>query len=438
MVLGLHFLQPSRSPRHHLISELVTSPDKLNWTEIIASQSYGPLSRKGILSRVSFDIYGVLREDLKVIDPNIENTIENQLKFNGVGDTFSHAILPHQTPEVLNILVGAGIKSFEKTAGIKPRFIWPPETALNMATLEVLSKYGYEGVICGPEQLISQDGSRTDNHPHKVMLSRGKSIVLFPFDGEISRRIGFESKANADQFAYRHILPNLNGSLLNVWTDGETFGHHSPYGDMFLEQLIMRTLPSMGINIVSINDLKFENNLPLAILRENTAWSCSHGLDRWNTICGCGDGHDTRWKQPFYESFAHLSKTINKIVRDRIGAKYICTMINQYEAAFTNSGGSKSNPDLSLLSAANSAINSRGSCGTFFSTPGTSGYINFMFAGQSILHLRDAGLSADANRVLSNLLADLSHMPDPAIPGNTGADMFKKVFTNYPFVYNPN
>ena len=34
-----------------------------------------------------------------------------------------------------------------------------------------------------------------------------------------------------------------------------------------------------------------------AVLHENTSWSCAHGLERWETHCGCSDGGHPDWTQ---------------------------------------------------------------------------------------------------------------------------------------------
>jgi len=171
MVLGLHFLQPTRYPRHLSISDLTPDPSGEKWTERINGQTYRPISRnEHILKSVSFDMYGVLRQDLKNIDITTVNRFDDHLRDNGVGDCFSHVILPHQTREVKEILIGAGQKSFQDITGVSPKFIWPPETALDYQTLDIFAQYGYKGVICGPEQVNTQDGSIPDNHPYRVDL----------------------------------------------------------------------------------------------------------------------------------------------------------------------------------------------------------------------------------------------------------------------------
>ena len=85
---------------------------------------------------------------------------------------------------------------------------------------------------------------------------------------------------------------------MHIATDGETYGHHHNHGDMALayalhhiERRSWRSSPTTA-STSRINPPTHE----VEIL-ENTAWSCSHGVDRWSINCGCNSGGNPGWNQ---------------------------------------------------------------------------------------------------------------------------------------------
>ena len=72
-------------------------------------------------------------------------------------------------------------------------------------------------------------------------------IVAF-YDGGLSTAISFEPRAtaDADAFAAERIEPRLASAalpddeppLVVIATDGELYGHHQPFRDLFLERLL--------------------------------------------------------------------------------------------------------------------------------------------------------------------------------------------------------
>lgn len=218
--------------------------------------------------------------------------MDQKLKTNGVADTFIHPILPDLNREDKEIVIGAGKESLLRETGIELPFIWVPETALDYETLEVLSEFGYKGVICAPEQVRSFDNRPTDSQPIRIRLDNGKIIYTIPFDRPVSSAIAFRDKSNADQFYCYFIKPTFNGSkrMIISYTDGETFGHHWKYGDKFLDYLINVSLPEQGITPISINSLDLESIAVDGELYNRSAWSCPHGdLIRWRD-------HRLRWR----------------------------------------------------------------------------------------------------------------------------------------------
>ena len=52
-------------------------------------------------------------------------------------------------------------------------------------------------------------------------------------------------------------------------------------------------------------------------IAENTSWSCSHGVERWRSDCGCSTGVSTgwnqRWRQPLRDGLDWLRDQVASI-----------------------------------------------------------------------------------------------------------------------------
>jgi alpha-amylase/alpha-mannosidase (GH57 family) len=140
--------------------------------------------------------------------------------------------------------------------------------------------------------------------------SNGEScpyIDIFFYDGPISRDMGFgDAIYNSHHLAGRvgqavrgdHHRP---AQLISVATDGETFGHHKGGTEKTLAYAFLKEFPHHGWTVtnfahyLSLNPPTWEVEL-----KPVTAWSCSHGVDRWQDDCGCGGGGGwhQKWRRP--------------------------------------------------------------------------------------------------------------------------------------------
>lgn len=413
---GEHFYQPPRQASHQALRDVSTDPEGKDWTAIIAQQCYVPQSERGTLQLTSFDMLAALRRELAHLSPESYQRVQEAMRTHGVGDSFIHPLLPDLSDRDKSIVVGAGRRAFERESGVSPQWFWPPETALDTPTLEVLAEQGYTGVICAPEQLFLVDGTQPDCQLVTIQLPSGRSILAYPFDRPISSALAFDPKHNAEDFARAFIEPRNNwlpnDRAIVTWTDAETFGHHYPFRDLFWHQLLMNTLRDMGLSLVSINDIaELSPRAIPAKLVERSAWSCPHGnLIRWNGECACSH-HDARWKAPFAHAFRQFNTGITTVLDTYLSPSWPEYLSETFSDALYNTGGRGSSGVDSLLSAKASALTALTSCATFFDEWGTSGMINILHAQQALHHLCDAGLTNDAEtlqRDLHTALADIS------------------------------
>ena len=187
--------------------------------------------------------------------------------------------------------------------------MWLPETAVDLETLDLLAQHRIKFTILAPSQAKSVDGTDVTGQridPARVYrqkLASGRSIDLFFYDGPVSQAVAFERLLdNGERFASR-LLEALSDEregpqLAHIATDGETYGHHHPFGDMALAYALDH-IESSGLAKVTNYAEFLEQHPPeqhVEIL-ENTAWSCVHGVGRWTANCGCNSGGHPDWNQ---------------------------------------------------------------------------------------------------------------------------------------------
>jgi hypothetical protein len=96
------------------------------------------------------------------------------------------------------------------------------------------------------------------------------------------------------------------GGLQLIATDGETFGHHHRQGVEVLSH-ILRAGPAHGYELTTLGAY-LERHPPRINIEiiENSAWSCSHGLNRWVIGCDCTPGN-SRWKGALRRALDNLA-----------------------------------------------------------------------------------------------------------------------------------
>jgi hypothetical protein len=279
-----------------------------DWNEKIYQTCYLPNLDIGNFSKISFNIGPTLIRWLREKHPEaLERIVEadqEALKQTGHGNaiaqSFHHIILPLATVTEKHQEIQWGIQDFFLTFGRVPEGMWLPETAVDIETLSLLADKGIKFTILAPWQVESENGT---NGPYKIELPAGRSIVVFTYSTEVSSRASFDEIAtsNADLFAANYVFPrytsNDDDQVVTMATDGELFGHHQAFRDLFLKHLVNGSLKSAGITLMNpANYLGDHPYLPVALIKENTSWSCHHGIKRWQEECGCTPG--ASWKKP--------------------------------------------------------------------------------------------------------------------------------------------
>ena len=338
LCIHAHFYQP---PRENPWLEAIELQDSAapyhDWNERIANECYVANSAARILdgqgriakivnnyARLSFNFGPTLLSWLEQHAPRTYERVldadrQSQGLFAGHGSAlaqaYNHMILPLATARHKRTQIAWGIRDFEHRFGRDPEGIWLPELAVDVETLEVASSLGIKFAVLAPHQAqrvrhrpwedwIHFDGAGIDpTRAYRCNLPSGRSLALFFYDGPISRAVAFEKLlANGEGFAHR-LISGFNDSrpwaqLMHIATDGETYGHHHPHGDMALAYAIDYVERNQLARITNYGEY-LANYPPTAEVQitPNTSWSCAHGLERWQSDCGCNSGERPQWRQ---------------------------------------------------------------------------------------------------------------------------------------------
>lgn len=416
-VIGGHAYQPDRS--FSIVEEIPTSPDNIDWSFKAVQRVYGPLGELGLYDQLSYDFAPPLGRELRRIQRQnpgtdtkaIAELMKNGCHINGIATTAVHAILPHLSTQDKQLLVRAGIGDYVRLTGSKPTTFWLPEGALDNDSLSVLVNNGIKAFICAPEQIGSE-------RPSLITLGAEKNILALPFNSRVSREIAFdhEQRTNAEHFTSRVISPLLQAkrdsndpSPLIIFSDLETYGMYdiqkesnpsAPGSEFFLNYLIKHSLPDLDVEITSINSIvenlyEHIDCLSEATIRENSAWSCSDGLARWDGERDCPESGGAIWKAPFYRMHSRLNQTVDRVIRNNVGEDAIREIASDTfdETILAKPSAQK----VAALGAKILALVSRASCGTFFDSPDVSGRQNCTAALGAVRLLNLAGLNKEAN-----------------------------------------
>jgi alpha-amylase/alpha-mannosidase (GH57 family) len=352
-----HFYQP---PRENPWMEAIEIQDSAypfhDWNERITAECYAQNAASRILgangtivdivnnySRMSFNFGPTLLSWMEQYEPETYQAIlqadrDSRDEFSGHGSAlaqvYGHLIMPLASRRDKITQVKWGVADFEYRFGRKPEGIWLAETAVDTETLEILAQFGIKFTLLAPRQAKAvrkigttawQDvsGDQVDPRmPYRCQLPSGRSIAVYFYDGNISQDIAFKGLLKSG----RDFADRLNWAfrddnapqLVNVATDGESYGHHHRHGDMALAYC-MHHIETHGLARIT-NYGEFLALFPPtheAQIFENSSWSCVHGVERWRNDCGCNTGGEPGWRQhwrkPLREALDWLRAELDRL-----------------------------------------------------------------------------------------------------------------------------
>jgi hypothetical protein len=328
LIVHGHFYQPSRAdPWSDVIPEEPDAAPYRDWNERIAAECYRPNVERGNLSRISFDLGPTLATWLARADPTTYAGIlaSDQPGARAMAQSYHHSILPLASMADRRTEIRWGLRDFELRFGRAAKGLWLPETAVDLATLRILAEEGVEYTILAPWQ--AADPAIDHRRPRRISLGGGRSIVVAFYDAGMSGAVSFDGSAtaDADRFAAEHVAPRLadaefadgTPALAVIATDGELFGHHRVFRDLFLQRLVA---PQASLAVIRPFDVvgfrtaleePDDRPFPETTVVERTSWSCHHGIARWSSECP--DAIDGRWKGPLRSALDRLAAGIDAV-----------------------------------------------------------------------------------------------------------------------------
>jgi hypothetical protein len=318
-----HFYQPSRvDPWTGLVPAEPAAAPFHDWNARVDAECYRPNAERGNLARMSWDLGPTLGGWLSREDPTTLAGFVAAAPGNAMAQAFHHTILPLASVADRRTEIRWGLREFELRFGIRARGLWLPETAVDVATLRIAAEEGVEYTILAPWQ--AAEGSVDTRRPYRVDLGSGRSIAVVFYDAGLSTSVSFEPEATSDaeRFARERVAPRLIGTpladgrppLALIASDGELYGHHQQFRDLFLQRLLQPdpAAPDRGFDIVALADViadPSDAHRPTVRIAERTSWSCHHGIARWWTECS--DAADGRWKGPLRAALERLAGGID-------------------------------------------------------------------------------------------------------------------------------
>ena len=429
-----HFYQP---PRENPWLEAIELQDSAlpfhDWNERINKECYNPNSvskivdsRNKILDivnnyeHISFNFGPTLLSWMekfapltyeRIIKADIESVAEHGGHGNAIAQVYNHIIMPLANEHDKETQIKWGIQDFEYRFGRKPEGMWLAETAVDDDTLRLLEENGIKFTVLSPYQAlkIRKEGSKewqdvswgnvdpARSYRYYIKSAPGKFIDLFFYDGAISRSVAFDELLKDGNKFIRRIKEGVSDlrdypQLINIATDGESYGHHTKFGDMALAYILHIKAKDEGFILTNYAEYLSNYRSDFEVdIKQASSWSCFHGVGRWKEDCGCSTGGhpgwNQKWRKPLREALDYLRDELIKIYETE-GPKYfnkdIWEVRNNYISVILDRGSMSVekfqqeyfNPSLSdedivkameLLEIQRQALLMYTSCGWFFS-----------------------------------------------------------------------
>jgi len=360
LIIHGHFYQPPRE--EPWTDEIDRQPSAFpfhDWNERINKECYAAnaasrvLDEKGRIldiinnyEKISFNFGPTLIKWLKkkapftyerIIEADRTSRKENNGHGNAIAQVYNHIIMPLASNRDQITEIEWGIRSFQKDFGRTPEGLWLPETAINDIVAEHLISFGIKFIILSPTQAKEikhikeehwkdvSNGTIDPSQPYLLQEKNG-SIAVFFYYPKLAHKISFEHLLQNVEFLRQEILSyridNRPNFLVHTATDGESYGHHEPFGDMCLARLIYENKARKDFIFTNYGNF-LEMNPPQYLVRLKkgddgigTSWSCVHGVGRWYKDCGCSTGGKPEWNQkwrtPLREAFDLLRDSLHE------------------------------------------------------------------------------------------------------------------------------
>ncbi len=497
LVVHGHFYQPPReNPWTDEMSREPSAAPYHDWNARIHAESYRANAFARIhdggghiaaivnnYARLSFNFGPTLARWVSRADPQVEGRLraadEEQRRRLGRGGAiamaYAHPIVPLLSDADRRTQLLWGLADFERRFGRPADGLWLPETGVSPATLEELIELGVKFTILAPEQIaaVREPGETVFELVDRDTVDTGRAyfwshrdgsgrrIAIGVFDGPISRAVAFGEESGSADVLLKAVVKSAERSratesrLVLCASDGELWGHHKKFADLTLAYATHAEAARRGIDVTNLaaylerHPPTWEVELVAGPGGEGTAWSCAHGLGRWQRDCGCNfntaQGWNQRWRGPlraaldlvrdaaaaFYEDAGSALLVDPWGARDAYG-EVVDASVEERDAALAAfaapallAGGEAARDRARLLLELQRAtLLMYASCGWFFDDiAGLEGSLVIRMAAHALDLLGQAGGRAPTSAVLALLAEGKSNRAEDG----TGADVFRRV-----------
>ncbi|HEX8186723.1 MAG TPA: DUF3536 domain-containing protein, partial [Pyrinomonadaceae bacterium] len=489
LVIHGHFYQPPReNPWTGLVEREAGAAPSHDWNERIHAECYRPNAFARVsdahgrvervvnnYARLSFNFGPTLLNWLerhqpetyaRVIEADRESALRHGGHGNAVAQGYNHSILPLCNERDRRTQIRWGLADFRRRFGREAESLWLPEAACDDATLAALIEEGLRYVVLSPHQAEAvkapgpdawqnvSDGRVDTTVPYRYSHpdGSGRSLAVFFYDGLIARGIAFEGLLASSHGLLGACARAARGGaqVVNVATDGESYGHHFRWGDRCIAYALEVEAERFGLRVTNYGEFLDGHEPAHEVLvrpgpdGEGTAWSCAHGLGRWTRDCGCNasapGSWNQRWRAPLRAAFDLLRDDLApkfeeagaRLLRDPWAARdeYVELLgpggPARREEFLTRHAGRRLSADeqvraLALLEAQRAALTMYTSCGWFFNDiSGIETVQTLRYAGRVVETMETLGLAPPAAAFLEILSEAKSNLPDRL----TGADIY--------------
>ncbi|MEO8634540.1 MAG: DUF3536 domain-containing protein [Gemmatimonadales bacterium] len=348
IVIHGHFYQPPREdPWLNLVEAEPSAAPFHDWNDRIEQECYRAVAAArvpgmgGRIARIenayewiSFNFGPTLLEWMEHAAPDTYAAVLTADRLstarlghgNAIAMPYHHAILPLSSRREKMTEVRWGIADFRRRFGREPEGMWLPETAVDEETLDVLAEAGIRFTILAPHQV---DPLPPGGRPGVVTTTSGRTIAVCVYDGSLAHDVAFGPLVrDAEAWAARLLTPAVDpmspAVLVSLATDGETWGHHHAFGEMALIRTLIQLRERPGIRVENFAAFLARESVshPVQLIAPS-AWSCSHGVERWRSDCGCKMSHDPptsqAWRAPLRDALSWFTTECHALY-DREGA----------------------------------------------------------------------------------------------------------------------
>jgi len=339
-----HFYQPPReNPWLQRVPRQPSAAPHADWNARITDECYRPCGQASIrdpegrilaglntYARISFDAGPTLMRWLQAQAPDVHQAMVRGDRAavarwghgTALAQAYNHTILPLATPRDARTQVRWGLADFGWRFGRRAQGLWLPECAVDVHTLEILADEGVRFTVLAPQQIEAvrpPDGgwrAVDPSRPYRVDLPSGRSLAVFVYDGDIAQEIAFGRLLDSGDRLFERLegAAERSQGLAHTATDGESYGHHHRHGEMALAWALYRVEQDPDVEVVPY--ARYLDEHPptwQARVVSPSSWSCSHGVERWRSDCGCGTGPGGgAWRAPLRRALDGLRMRLDE------------------------------------------------------------------------------------------------------------------------------